>query len=177
MPYYIFKLVVPVNHKEVLERIATIISHKNFSKIEKLSPITSWTANLPMVPIQKKPFLGTINQEDFIAKRIVNYKNAFLPYIKGEIIEVEKTSHISIQMILHLPALILICAWTIIGILFCLIYYLFNANLGNALEAIFPVLIFGGGLILMSLGFFPEVIIAKRLLSQAILLEESGLNK
>ena len=172
MPYYHFKMNVPITPQRVIEQLEKVTLDNNLSKYERYSSMGSGSVMLPIVPMQKKLFIGHIEKNNFDINRIINYRNSFLPFIRGKIISTAQGSEVSIQMSMHLLIVILISFWIIGSVCSALAYYYSNLDFKMSMEVIFPALFPLLGLLLVLLGFVPEVIIAKRLLSKAMMVDE-----
>ncbi len=172
MPYYRFKMSIPMTPQRVIEQLEKVTLDNSLSKNERYSSMGGWSVMLPIVPIQKKLFIGNIEKNNFDIQRLINYRNSFLPFIRGEIISTAQGSEVSIQMSMHLLIVILISFWMIGAVCGALAYYYSNLDFSMSMEMIFPALFPLLGLLLVLLGFVPEVIIAKRLLSKAIMADQ-----
>lgn len=65
-----------------------------------------------------KPYIGEYNINSFCINRIINYRNSFLPIIKGEISTTNNLTHINIKMRPKLIVTIFMTFWlSIIGII------------------------------------------------------------
>lgn len=172
MPYYRFKMSVPITPQQVIERIEKVVIDERLLKNKKTSVLASWSLNLPIVPIRKELFLGTVDKSSFSAVRIINYRNSFLPVINGKVTPTAQGSQVSIQMNLHFIVLMFLSFWLAGVVFFAVAYSYSNLDFSLSMETIFPALFPLLGLLLISLGFIPEVIIAKRLLSKAIMADQ-----
>lgn len=60
-------------------------------------------------------FIGKINQYDFKIMRNINYRNSFLPVIKGAIKKGEGAYVVALEMQLHLLTYILLIGWFVLS--------------------------------------------------------------
>lgn len=58
-----------------------------------------------------KPYQGQINGKTFDIKRIINYRNSFLPTINGTIEKTYDGVHIKVKMRLHILVIVFLCFW------------------------------------------------------------------
>lgn len=58
-----------------------------------------------------KPYQGNLSNSSFDISRVIQYKNSFLPKIKGELKEDGKGTKIEVRMRLHLFAFIFMIVW------------------------------------------------------------------
>ena len=120
-----------LNSKEISKRLNEITEPKSFFRI-------------PVFFRDHQQYEGVIGDNIFTINRIINYRNSFLPIIKGTIQEGHQKTKIFIQMRPHLVAIIFMLIWFGVSILICtsiFITMLFEANF-TALAAIpFGILI------------------------------------
>lgn len=151
LPFEKYILISQLSAEEVRKRLAdNIESQKKFS----LSPFEKYRA---------KPYEGSISEKEFTIKRIINYRNSFLPVIKGQIRE--EMGQVSIQVYMR-PAtgvLIFLSFWFGIVILACLTITVvailqFRQMLETGINpgAIIPFGMFVFGSLLITLGFKSE---------------------
>jgi hypothetical protein len=93
---------------EVLKRIADNIQHRQEPKFSTFSRNYS------------KPYTGEINSTTFTMTRNINYRNSFLPVIKGQIIPFLGQTQVDIKMRPTIFASIFISFWLGIVTLFCI---------------------------------------------------------
>lgn len=116
-----------------------------------------------------RPYEGEIGEHSFEIIRIINYRNSFLPVIKGRIIPEGLGSQIDIELSLHPVVLVFMLIWLgmvgQIGILF-LIATIAEGKLEPA--GFVPVGMFIFGCLLTVLGFKPEAERSKQFLQQLL---------
>lgn len=77
----------------------------------------------------EKTYIGGWTNNTFNIKRNINYRNSFLPQIKGEICKESEETLIIVKMRLHLAVIIFISFWLIgvsLGCIFALITIIFS---------------------------------------------------
>ncbi len=58
-----------------------------------------------------KPYEGYLNGNNFEINRIINYRNSFLPQIKGEITQANGVTRINVKMRMHIFVYIFLSIW------------------------------------------------------------------
>jgi hypothetical protein len=101
------------------------------------------------------PFIGSLGDNSFRLRRDIHYRNSFLPVIRGHIFPAGTGTRINVTMHLH----------PVVGffMLFFLVAISHRAAWGFC----------ACGFALMAGGFFPEALIAQRLLTNALLKTET----
>lgn len=107
-----------------------------------------------------KPYVGKVFNNRFEIKRVINYRNSFLPVIKGEIqdavngskvkIKLNLTDFVKVFMIVWLGGVFLAC----IAVLINFIMNGFDPETGFIIFIPFGMLVFG--IIMVSVGFKAE---------------------
>lgn len=104
-----------------------------------------------------KPFEGEFSGKQFVIQRVINYKNSFLPQIKGIIIQEADGSKIKATLKIHRLVALFMYIW-LIGVSFggIMTVYAFLTKGANIMATIvfLPMLILG--LILMNTAFNKE---------------------
>jgi hypothetical protein len=94
-----------------------------------------------------QPYEGTISENTFKIKRIIGYRNLFLPYIKGKIEESQDSTLIHIKMRLHPFVIVILCIWSLFMALGVLVFITIfaretqNPSMSNLPFFSFPLLI------------------------------------
>ncbi|MFH6994617.1 hypothetical protein [Flavobacterium sp. FlaQc-48] len=107
-----------------------------------------------------KPYIGKVYPDKFEIKRAINYKNSFLPLIKGEIKEDISGSRINVNMLLPDFVKVFMCIW--LGIVFLVslgtLYVLvFNNGFNGGGPFIFiPFIMLFAGVAMVVFGFKTE---------------------
>ncbi len=105
LPFEKYILRTSLSKEEVLKKIADNIQQEQKLKISFLGEDFS------------KPYSGKIIDNTFSMSRNINYRNSFLPFIKGSILNSNGKTEINIIMRPILPVLIFISIWmSIVGI-------------------------------------------------------------
>ncbi|OCR02239.1 hypothetical protein BCD67_10840 [Oscillatoriales cyanobacterium USR001] len=113
----------------------------------------------------EKPYEGEIGEHSFMITRIINYRNSFLPVIKGKISPEGMGSKIEIEMKLHTFVFVFILFWLgMVGniCIFSLISIIYEKNFSSG--TIIPFLMFIFVFLLTSIAFKTEANIAKKFL-------------
>ncbi len=147
-PYY--KMVI--KHSKTADEIYNVMSNQ----VEPCKLFGSRTST--------KLFCGTCNKESFTLRRIIQYRNSFLPIIHGEI----HSKEVIITMKMHEAITILVAVWLIgasMGSLFTIFAIFFSPFRWDYLIAlsILPL-----GFLLIYFGFWKEVKIAEKELRKLI---------
>ncbi len=106
------------------------------------------------------PFIGTVQDDSFKMRRDIRYRNSFLPTIRGRLISIPTGTRVQVTMFLH-P---LVAAFMVVWLGFS-----GHAALVNSSGP--PIFLYGMflfGIVLVAVGFVPEVITAKRLITLAL---------
>jgi len=112
----------------------------------------------PSFNSERKPFIGTVEDNSFKLRRDIWYNNSFLPRIRGSIVWTPNGSQVSVTMSIH-PAVAVFLVIFIAILLPGMFAHGFDiGSMGMA----------GFAVALTCIGFFPEAIKARRLLTEAI---------
>ena len=156
MPFYSFHLSVPAQPDVVAERIRRVVSP---------APTfwgalgTSWKRPRP----SGSPFLGTVENLSFKIRRNIQYRNSFLPLIRGKIIPTPTGSRLDVFMYMHPFSLIFMLIW--FGFLVNIESRVVDTNIARSFIPL-GMIVFG---LVMSLGgFFFEAMKVMPLLSEAV---------
>ncbi len=156
MPIYGFQLDVPAPPEVVEERVRAVVG-KAPTFWEGLA--SSWRG--PQQP--GFAFLGTVGGRSFLIRRAIQYRNSFLPLIRGKIVATPAGSRVNVLMFMHPASLIFMLLW--FGFLISTESRLLNANIARSYIPI-GMIIFG--LVLSLGGFFFEALKVMPLLSAAV---------
>ncbi len=125
-----------LNSREVLERLQAV------TEAEKLIRIPFFN------DAETKLYEGEITDQHFSIRRLIKYRNSFLPRIKGEIVTESSGTRINVRMRLHIIIIIFVIFWcTMVGI-GCFVFILLSIRDGKLNPFIlvpFMMLIFGYG--------------------------------
>lgn len=102
-----------------------------------------------------KPYEGWVSDEGrFSIRRVIAYKNSFLPVIEGEIVRESFGSRIKVKMRLHRFVLVFMIVWmTIVGIAAFAMTVAFLNDPSIDRMSIIPIGMFGFGYLLTILAF------------------------
>jgi YD repeat-containing protein len=157
MPLYRFHLDVPASPEVVAERLRLVVRGKR-GFWEAIG--STWKRSDPSGP----PFIGSVQNLSFRLRRDTRYRNSFLPQIRGRIVPVENGARVNVVMFMHPFTLIFMLFW--LGSVGYGGWKEFPAHTPGS-NAVLGMFIFW--LTLTIVGFFPEAVKAKRLLSAAVL--------
>lgn len=124
---------------------------------ENIEPIKVFRWRGPFGNTDHKPYEGKIEQNTFRIKRIIGYRNSFLPRIKGQIEQDYQGTKISVKMRLHPFVFVFLIAWlSVVGSVF--MASLSEVIQGKALGLGFfiPLLMLFVGFFIIPIGFNPE---------------------
>ncbi|MCZ8091756.1 MAG: hypothetical protein O9282_08925 [Flavobacterium sp.] len=105
--------------------------------------------------IGQNGYSGKVYQNKFEIKRDINYRNSFLPLIKGEVTNTVNGSKINVKMDLIIFAKFFIIIW-LGGVLLALLatlYTFFNDGESSINIIFIPAIMFVFGIVLVALGF------------------------
>ena len=156
MPFYAFHLDVPVPPDVVAERVRVAVGQvPTFWQSMK----SSWRGPRP----SGRPFLGEVTGRSFHIRRDIQYRNSFLPLIRGTIVPSPNGSRVNVFMFMHPAAFIFVLVW--FGFLGTAEWRLLDANIARSYV---PVAMMVFGLVLSLGGFFFEALKVMPLLSEAV---------
>ncbi len=156
MPFYSFQLSVPAQPEVVAERIRRVVSPApNFWG----TLTTSWKR--PQA--SSSPFLGSVENLTFRIRRNIQYRNSFLPMIRGKINPTPTGSRVNVFMYMHPFSLAFMLVW--FGFLVLIESRVADMNIARSYVPI-GMAIFGLALSLG--GFFFEALKVMPLLSEAV---------
>lgn len=155
MPFYRSEFVVPFAAQDVAARLRALVAPRR-SFFEQ----GFWSAN-----DAGPPFFGTLDEHGFQMRRAIRYRNAFLPIVRGSMVNCPAGTRVRLTMHLHPVVALFMLLW---------FWGLGTVSLELIREAVplalLPVgLLFFGGAVLY-LGFFPEALRAKHMLEQGLAL-------
>jgi hypothetical protein len=104
-----------------------------------------------------KPYQGQINGHMFEVKRIITYRNSFLPRINGIISSDPDGTIIKVKMRLHVFIIVFMCCWfsaVIIGCIAAIAYAIDSPKLSPF--ALIPLIMLIGGYVMTMGGFKSE---------------------
>ena len=156
MAFYSFQLSVPAQPDVVAERIRRVVS----------SAPTFWGTlasswKRPQAP--SSPFLGSVENLSFRIRRNIQYRNSFLPMIRGKINPTPTGSRVDVFMYMHPFSLVFMLIW--FGILVLIESRLVDINIARSFV---PIGMAVFGLALSLGGFFFEALKVMPLLSEAL---------
>jgi YD repeat-containing protein len=156
MPFYSFHLNVPAQPDVVAERVRRVVS-----------PAPTFWETLALSWRLRKasgsPFLGSVENLSFRIRRNIQYRNSFLPMIRGKITSAPTGSRIDVFMYMHPFSLVFMLVW--FGLLVLTESRIVDANIARSF---FPKGMAIFGLALSLGGFFFEALKVMPLLSEAV---------
>src|SRR5580693_5061886 len=156
MPYSSFHLSVPAQAEVVAERIRSIVSP---------APTfwgtlgSSWRRPQGAV----SPFLGSVENLSFKIRRNIQYRNSFLPIIRGKIVPTPTGSRVDVFMHMHPFSVVFMMVW--FGIILFFESKFVDVNIARSF---LPIGMAVFGLALSVGGFYFEALKVMPLLSEAI---------
>jgi hypothetical protein len=157
MPIFITTIRTPLPASEVSCRLDRIIEERR-----------GWAAGLLGARLPSTTgalFAGTRGGDSFKVVRLIQYRNSFLPVIRGRVVRGDMGTEVRLMMTLQpivAAFMLLWCAGLILGVARSL------AQSVGSLLAAGPLLICLFGILLTAAGFFPEALKARRLLQDAL---------
>ena len=160
MPYRTRTIESPLAPAEVEQRLRAMLRPEP-SFLKGLEEALSGTEGLP-------PFSGTVDATEFKLSRVVNYRNNFLPVIRGTYARNEQEGT-TIRLRMHIEPvaagfMLFLFAFGARSVIAALIGNVSNPE-GLLQGAAF---VFGIGTLVMSVGFYPEAKKAERLIREAV---------
>jgi len=145
----------------------------NFSKEETIEKLNSITYNKLLTGNKNvsKKFEGEIDNYGFTIYRIINYRNSFLPIIKGNFVSQNGNSTlIEMRIQMNIFASIFMSIWFLIsGVIFLnFLYDQFGSKNFDFKSLVFIVGFIITGYLIMILGFNYEAKKSKEILSQSL---------
>jgi YD repeat-containing protein len=156
VPMYAFHLDVPAPPELVEERIRVAVS-KGPSFWESLTSSSRGSRRSGV------SFVGTVEGRCFRLRRDIQYRNSFLPLIRGKIISTPTGSRVNVLMFMHPFTLIFMLVW--FGFLVSAQWKVLDANIARSYIPL-GMIIFG--LVLSLGGFYFEALKVMPLLSEAV---------
>jgi Cytochrome oxidase complex assembly protein 1 len=156
MPFYAFHLNVPAPSDVVAERVRSVVGEAP-SFWENLT--SSWKGS----KTSGSPFLGSVEGLSFRIRRNIQYRNSFLPLIRGRIVPAPTGSRFNVFMFMHPFSFIFMLVWFgLVG------YSEWKVADANIARSYLPLLMIVFGLALGLGGFFFEALKVMPLLSEAV---------
>jgi len=156
MPFYAFHIDVPAQPDVVAERVrAAVADVPTFWQSIK----SSWKGPRP----SGRPFLGNVEGRSFRIRRDINYRNSFLPLIRGRIVPTPSGSRVNVFMFMHPFTFMFMIFW--FGFLVASLSKVLDANVARTY---IPLAMIVFGLVLSLGGFFFEALKVMPLLSEAV---------
>ncbi|HEY9102461.1 hypothetical protein [Chitinimonas sp.] len=149
MAFYRFELHAPVTPPELVQRLQAVSCQPKFSLLR------AW----PEVP-PGYLFIGEVTADAFALRRHIRYRNSFLPQISGQISADGSGSRVVVGMSPHLVVIIFMLFWLSLPT-----FMLFSAPF-HGWERLIPLGFIAFGLGLVSAGFWPEALKARRMLTE-----------
>jgi hypothetical protein len=150
MPLYRFQIEVPLPQQRVIERIRSLVRERpGFGQ-----RLEQWKQRDSTLP----PFIGSADGDSFKMHRDIQYRNSFLPRIRGRVLPTPTGTQINVTMYTHPVVAAFMTFWLgMTGL----------AAITNFPRILIPAAMFLFGAALMCGGFFIEAFKAKRILAEA----------
>lgn len=156
MPFYSFQLSVPAPPDVVAERIRRVVS-----PTPNLWGTLASSWKRPQA--SSSPFLGSVENLTFRIRRNIQYRNSFLPMIRGKINPMPTGSRVNVFMYMHPFSLAFMLVW--FGFLVLIESRVADMNIARSFV---PIGMAVFGLALSLGGFFFEALKVMPLLSEAV---------
>jgi hypothetical protein len=112
-------------------------------------------------------FVGSVDENHFDIRRDIRYRNSFLPFIAGDIVQDGDGTRINLVFGLHMLVALFMLLW--LGFAGCIAIALIASPSGDAPWAcLVPCAMFLFGIVLSTTCYFPEERIAKRKLCELL---------
>lgn len=156
MPFYAFHIDVPAQPDVVAERVrAAVASVPTLWQSIK----SSWKGPRP----SGRPFLGKVEGRSFRIRRDIQYRNSFLPLIRGRIVPTPTGSRVNVFMFMHPFSFLFMVGW--FGFLVATLWKVLDANIARSFIPLAMIVL---GLLMSVGGFFYEALKVMPLLSEAV---------
>ena len=104
-----------------------------------------------------KTYVGNVNENNFVIRRIINYRNSFLPNIKGEFVSTISGTRIDVVMKLNNFVVVFLALW-LSGIFVACIYSTYSILIdGFAVASLIPFFMLIFAIIILQFAFNFEV--------------------
>ncbi|MEP6794119.1 MAG: hypothetical protein ABJB16_07325 [Saprospiraceae bacterium] len=144
LPFKNFSFSSKLNASEITDRLLAITEAEKFIRIPLFNDA------------ETKMYEGQITDQNFSIRRLIKYRNSFLPRIKGEIKAVGNGTRIDVRMRLHVVIIIFVIFWcTMVGI-GCFVFILLSIRDGRINPFIlvpFMMLIVGYGVTVVAFNY------------------------
>jgi hypothetical protein len=160
---------VPIYRFHVDVDVPPIVAAQRIQQVVQNAPTfwgsfrMAWRLRYPSGP----PFIGTVHDNWFKMRRDIRGRNSFLPVILGRLISIPTGTRVRVTMFLHPVVAIFMALW--LGVV------LLGALFHQSGLSFLPWGMFVFGIVLVAVGFIPEVITAKRLITLALSSQSAGL--
>lgn len=138
LPFDRYTLVTRLTVAEVMLRLGANVAPK---KLTSNLVVTRWGQKEKL----DKPYAGVINGQHFDISRVINYKNSFLPVIKGEVVHFLGQTEIKVKSSPHIAVLVFSVFWMSMVFLGCVAVTIANIKDGFEPTLLIPfaMLVFG----------------------------------
>lgn len=151
MPFYSFNLDLDIPPQAVAERLQSIVGQK-----PGLFESMAWRQHDPGNP----PFIGTVSDTSFKMRRDIQYRNSFLPLIRGRFGAIGTGTWVSVTMFIHPLVALFVVFWLGVAL---------SVAVSDQAGSLMGWGFLAFGIALTAAGFFPEAMKARRLISEALL--------
>ena len=130
LPFERYTLVTTLKEEEVMRRLEANVSPKKSISLLVVSRYG------PKKDPADKPYTGAITGPCFEIMRVINYRNSFLPIVKGEVIHFLGKTEIKVKSSPHIAVLVFSAFWMSVVLLICVAMLL--AAIGDHSEKFDP---------------------------------------
>jgi len=153
LPFARFSIDTNLSHAETRNRLVAAVETRRF---------TFWSKS-------ERPFLGRVEMNEFRIRRNINYRNSFLPIIRGCIQAQERGSRVQGTMRPHALVLAFLVFWCAgVVVIGGAVSFAMLAESGRRADALLPVGMLLFAWLLTSIGFTFEARKAERVLRELV---------
>lgn len=110
LPFDNYILVTELSETEVIKRISDNVEPRNNISMMGMRPSNG----------TRKPYAGMVKGHNFEISRVIDYKNSFLPVIKGEVASFLGKTEVKIKMSPHIGVLLFCAFWMFMVLVGCI---------------------------------------------------------
>lgn len=154
----------PIQRFTIHSSLSTELVREKLLEVVEPRKTFRWKSGNP-----EKPYQGEVGEHSFEINRIINYRNSFLPMIKGRITPEAMGSKIEVEMSLHPVVFVFMLVWLGMVGQFAVLFLIASIAEGTfEPAALIPVGMFIFGCLLPPIGFKPEAGRSKKFLQQLL---------
>ena len=159
MPFYQFQMQSPLTTETILVRIRALVHEPPGSYQSVREAFGSRADGRP-------PFIGRVEGTHFHMRRDIRYRNSFLPRVRGSVVQNPVGANVKVTMYLRPLVAAVMLLW--LGAVGLGTLAVVTNERESMVPALLPAGMFSFGIVLVVVGFYPEVYKARRLLEQGV---------